>query len=296
VWNRVSSPYTLDIIYQQENRQRSINATRWNRQRPTQQGRSRFFLSRDFQIFYSLYNQNGSIKCSGSNHGVRSQHFFSTNPSNHGPLAGRPRRGRILHARARPPRPRAGRREPGRLPALDPRGAGAPRRGRATLDQIVAVLGPAGGHAHATLASHVALRVFADGAGTGSGGPTLRFANGIWIDEALQPNADYARVLSEHYRAESSSLPFKSMVSSSPPIASISLLLIRYDLPALTVVSFLDQSSQMRQGARSTSGSRPPPPVGSRSSSHQAPSAPTRQRFSPTRSTSRAPGRASSRP
>jgi hypothetical protein len=122
-----------------------------------------------------------------------------------GPLAGRPRRGRILHARARPPRPR---REPGRLPALDPRGA--------TLDQIVAVLGPAGGHAHATLASHVAQRLFADGAG--SGGPTLRFANGIWIDEALQPNADYVRVLSEHYRTESSSLPFKSMVSSSPPI------------------------------------------------------------------------------
>ncbi|GJM93033.1 hypothetical protein PR202_ga09550 [Eleusine coracana subsp. coracana] len=85
-------------------------------------------------------------------------------------------------------------------------GAGA--RG-ATLDQIVAVLGPAGGHAHATLASHVAQRVFARG-GLFGDGPTLRFANGVWISDALRPNPDYARVLAEHYRAESSSMPFKS--------------------------------------------------------------------------------------
>jgi hypothetical protein len=80
--------------------------------------------------------------------------------------------------------------------------------------------------------------------GAGFGGPTLRFANGIWIDEALQLNADYARVLSEHYRAESSWLPFNSMVSLSPPIASrisrSAAVLIRYQLLALTVVCFLD--------------------------------------------------------
>lgn len=89
-------------------------------------------------------------------------------------------------------------------------GAGA--RG-ATLDHIVAVLGPAGAHAHATLASHVAQHVFVDGgAGLFGGGPTLRFANGVWISDALQPNPGYARVLAEHYRAESSSMPFESKV------------------------------------------------------------------------------------
>ncbi|KAL6614448.1 hypothetical protein ACP70R_036718 [Stipagrostis hirtigluma subsp. patula] len=84
-------------------------------------------------------------------------------------------------------------------------GAGA--RG-ATLDQIVAFLGPAGGLAHASLASHVALRVLADSAGTG-GGPTVRFANGVWVDAALRLNAGYARVVTEHYRAEARSAPFR---------------------------------------------------------------------------------------
>ncbi|KAJ1285539.1 hypothetical protein BS78_03G287100 [Paspalum vaginatum] len=86
-------------------------------------------------------------------------------------------------------------------------GAGA--RG-ATLDQIVAFLGPAGGHAHAALASHVALHMLAaDSAGEG-GGPTVRFANGIWVDAALRLNGAYARVAAEHYRAEAHSAPFKS--------------------------------------------------------------------------------------
>jgi hypothetical protein len=51
---------------------------------------------------------------------------------------------------------------------------------------------------------------------------------GVCIDEALRHNAAYARVLSEHYRAESSSAPFKPMLSSRPPpfASSISLLLI----------------------------------------------------------------------
>ncbi|KAL6614445.1 hypothetical protein ACP70R_036715 [Stipagrostis hirtigluma subsp. patula] len=85
-------------------------------------------------------------------------------------------------------------------------GAGA--RGD-TLDQIVALLGPAGGPAHAELASHVALSVFADGAGLG-GGPTVRFANGVWVDSALRLNDAYARVVAEHYRAEVRPANFKS--------------------------------------------------------------------------------------
>ncbi|WVZ68719.1 hypothetical protein U9M48_017624 [Paspalum notatum var. saurae] len=81
----------------------------------------------------------------------------------------------------------------------------------ATLDQIVSFLGPAGGHAHASLASHVALHMLsADSGGEGGGGPTVRFANGIWVDAALRLNGAYARVAAEHYRAEAHSAPFKS--------------------------------------------------------------------------------------
>ncbi|CAO2166520.1 unnamed protein product [Urochloa humidicola] len=88
-------------------------------------------------------------------------------------------------------------------------GAGA--RG-ATLDQIVAFLGPAGGPAHAALASHVALHMLsADSSSTGAAaGPTVRFANGIWVDLALRLKDAYARVAAEHYRAEASPAPFKS--------------------------------------------------------------------------------------
>ncbi|OEL32362.1 Serpin-Z1 [Dichanthelium oligosanthes] len=84
-------------------------------------------------------------------------------------------------------------------------GAGA--RG-ATLDQIVAFLGPAGGHGHAAFASHVALHMLA--AADSAGGPTVRFANGVWVDAALRLKDAYARVAVEHYRAEARSVPFKS--------------------------------------------------------------------------------------
>ncbi|CAL4973885.1 unnamed protein product [Urochloa decumbens] len=87
-------------------------------------------------------------------------------------------------------------------------GAGA--RG-ATLDQIVAFLGPAGGPAHAALASHVALHMLSgDRIADAAGGPTVRFANGIWVDLALRLKDAYARVTAEHYRAEASPAPFKS--------------------------------------------------------------------------------------
>ncbi|KAM0892494.1 hypothetical protein ACQ4PT_025715 [Festuca glaucescens] len=87
-------------------------------------------------------------------------------------------------------------------------GAGA--RG-ATLDEIVAFLGPAGGHAHALLASRVALRVLADADG-GNGGPKLRFANGVWVDDAAaRLKADYTGVVAEHYRAQARQASFSTM-------------------------------------------------------------------------------------
>ncbi|KAF0910536.1 hypothetical protein E2562_002979 [Oryza meyeriana var. granulata] len=95
--------------------------------------------------------------------------------------------------------------------ALTLLGAGA--RG-ATLDQIVAFLGPAGGPAHAALASHVALRSLADSAPGGGenedrGGPKVRFANGIWVDSALRLKAAYARVVADKYRAEARPVSFR---------------------------------------------------------------------------------------
>ncbi|KAF7033002.1 hypothetical protein CFC21_044130 [Triticum aestivum] len=75
-------------------------------------------------------------------------------------------------------------------------GAGA--RG-AMLNEIVALLGPAGGRAHALLASHVAMHVFADSSG-GDGGPKVQFANAVWVDATAAPlKADYARVVAQHY-------------------------------------------------------------------------------------------------
>ncbi|CAM0882527.1 unnamed protein product [Alopecurus aequalis] len=80
----------------------------------------------------------------------------------------------------------------------------------ATLDQIVAFLGPAGGGAHATLASHVALHVLSDSAGD-DGGPKVRFANGVWVDAAMRLKVAYAAVVSEHYRAQACPASFKDM-------------------------------------------------------------------------------------
>jgi serpin B len=81
----------------------------------------------------------------------------------------------------------------------------------ATLDSF---LGPA--HAHMLAADRSA------------GGPTVRFANAVWVDAALRLKDAYARVAAEHYRAEARPAPFKSMVSS-PAIGKrlLSLPLIR---------------------------------------------------------------------
>ncbi|BAB63600.1 serpin-like [Oryza sativa Japonica Group] len=93
-------------------------------------------------------------------------------------------------------------------------GAGA--RGE-TLDQIIAFLGPAGGPAHAALASHVALCSLADDSGPGDdrGGPKVRFANGVWVDAALRLKAAYARVVADKYRAEARPVSFRDKLEEA---------------------------------------------------------------------------------
>jgi serpin B len=118
-----------------------------------------------------------------------------------------------------------------------------------TLDQIVAFLGPAGGHAHATLASHVALRVLSDSAGD-DGGPKVRFANGVWVDAAMRLKAGYAAVVSEHYRAQAHPASFKHMVRPLSPATSPQEFLINSNL------SQFASCSQRKRETRSTSGSR----------------------------------------
>lgn len=56
----------------------------------------------------------------------------------------------------------------------------------ATLDEIVTLLGPAGGRARALLASHVAMHVFANSS-DGDSGPKVQFANTVWVDAAAAP-------------------------------------------------------------------------------------------------------------
>ncbi|KAF7033006.1 hypothetical protein CFC21_044132 [Triticum aestivum] len=78
----------------------------------------------------------------------------------------------------------------------------------ATLDEIVAFLGPAGGRAHALLASDVALRVLAHSAGD-HGGPKVRFANSVWVDAAsARLKADYAGVVADQFRAQAYAASF----------------------------------------------------------------------------------------
>jgi serpin B len=56
--------------------------------------------------------------------------------------------------------------------------------------------------------------VLADSDDTGDGGPKVRFANTIWVDDAAaRLKDDYARVVAEHYRAQARTAYFKTMVS-----------------------------------------------------------------------------------
>uniref|UniRef100_A0A453FKY0 Serpin domain-containing protein n=1 Tax=Aegilops tauschii subsp. strangulata TaxID=200361 RepID=A0A453FKY0_AEGTS len=165
------------------------------------------------------------------------------------------------------------------------------------LDQVVAFLGPAGGPAHAALASHVALRLLSDSPGD-DGGPSVRFANGVWVDAAMRLKVDYAALVSEHYRAQALPASFKDMVRlPALPLQHFSTKFAPESRRATSrFASVYDCYSQRRREPRSTGGSRARRRAGSRASCPRAPSTARRWPSSGTRSTSRAPGAASSTP
>ncbi|XP_020101234.1 serpin-ZXA-like [Ananas comosus] len=91
--------------------------------------------------------------------------------------------------------------------------AAAGTRGPA-LDELLAVLTPAGGAGGATaddvaaLAARVVGRVLADA--SAGGGPRVSFANGVWVDASLSLKAAFAEIAASAYKAEIQSVDFQT--------------------------------------------------------------------------------------
>jgi serpin B len=49
----------------------------------------------------------------------------------------------------------------------------------------------------------------------------VRFANGVWVGDAMRLKAGYAAVVSEHYRSQARPASFKAMASPSPPLSIV---------------------------------------------------------------------------
>ncbi|OAY70223.1 Serpin-ZXA [Ananas comosus] len=79
-----------------------------------------------------------------------------------------------------------------------------------TLDELLAVLAPAGGAGAtaddvAAFVAHVVGRVLADA--SAAGGPRISFANGVWVDASLSLKAAFAEITASAYKAEIQSKP-----------------------------------------------------------------------------------------
>ncbi|KAI4993574.1 hypothetical protein ZWY2020_007887 [Hordeum vulgare] len=75
-----------------------------------------------------------------------------------------------------------------------------------TLNQIVSFLGPSGGVAHASLASHAASGFLARGNGSE---PDVRCAVGVWMDSSLQLRPDFADNVVSQFNATAQAMPFQ---------------------------------------------------------------------------------------
>lgn len=75
-----------------------------------------------------------------------------------------------------------------------------------TLDQIVSFLGPSGGTAHASLASHAASGILAGEDGVE---PDVRCAVGVWVDSSFRLRPAFADMVASQYKAAARAMPFQ---------------------------------------------------------------------------------------
>ncbi|CAM0872199.1 unnamed protein product [Alopecurus aequalis] len=80
-----------------------------------------------------------------------------------------------------------------------------------TLDQIVSFLGPSGGTAHASLASHVASGILA---GEKGAEPDVRCAVGVWVDSSFRLRPAFADKVASQSKAAARAMPFQEKVTN----------------------------------------------------------------------------------
>lgn len=81
----------------------------------------------------------------------------------------------------------------------------------ATLDQLLSFLGSGSSASGlAQLSSQVVDLVLTDG--SGSGGPRVAFANGVWFDQSLTLKEAFKKTVTTVYKAEAKSLDFQNKV------------------------------------------------------------------------------------
>jgi serpin B len=89
-----------------------------------------------------------------------------------------------------------------------------------TLDQIVSFLGPGSSSSDLVkMSSQIVELVLMDG--SGSGGPRLACANGVWFDQSLSLKEEFKKTVTGAYKAEARSLDFTNKVISVIIIADV---------------------------------------------------------------------------
>lgn len=84
----------------------------------------------------------------------------------------------------------------------------------ATLDQLVSVLGSGSSPADLVkMSSQIVELVLMDG--SGSGGPRLASANGVWFDQSLTLKEEFKKTVTGAYKAEARSLDFRNKASEA---------------------------------------------------------------------------------
>ena len=82
-----------------------------------------------------------------------------------------------------------------------------------TLEQLLSFLKAKSNNQLTSLSSEILTEVFPDG--SGSGGPQLSFASGVWVDKSLTLNHSFKHVAETAYKADANQLDFKKKVISN---------------------------------------------------------------------------------